>query len=232
MELYKRDALGDVGSIPRADMEGRAPMCPDDTSSIPYGYCHCGCGHKTKISPANDPRAGWIKGEPRRFLAGHQARPRTPLPDRFWSRADREGDECWLWRGRRNAHGYGVFDASEVRSGPILAHRLAYELERGPIPDGMIVCHACDTPACVRPDHLFLGTQQDNLADMDRKNRRRTGALRGAANPIAKLTEDAVRDLRDRYRAGESVSALARAFGIHRKTVADIVQGKRWAHVQ
>lgn len=92
---------------------------------------------------------------------------------RFWRHVSK-GPECWLWTGAPNSAGYGM-----VGEGPagadrkILAHRLAWEIHFGPIPEGMFVCHHCDTPLCVRPDHLFLGTHTDNMRDMAAKGRQR-----------------------------------------------------------
>src|SRR5438034_5336909 len=77
---------------------------------------------------------------------------------------------CWLWTGSIRPDGRGWTTFGRER-GIILAHRLAWELTNGPIPDGIAVCHHCDNPRCVRPDHLFLGTQRDNLRDMRKKGR-------------------------------------------------------------
>lgn len=83
--------------------------------------------------------------------------------DRFWTKVDKSG-ECWIWTGGLHSWGYGKFsvriDGKEVTLG---AHTYAYELEHGPIPEGMIVCHSCDNPPCIRASHLFLGTQADNI---------------------------------------------------------------------
>ena len=78
-------------------------------------------------------------------------------------------DACWVWEGVRDKDGYGRvwIDGHYYR-----AHRVVWEDEYGPIPDGILVCHLCDNPPCVRPDHLFLGTQKDNIADMLEKGRR------------------------------------------------------------
>lgn len=87
--------------------------------------------------------------------------------DRFWSHVDK-GDGCWLWTAHRSEQGYGVFSlAGKNRR----AHRISYALHHGPIPAGQMVCHRCDTPACVRPGHLFLGTGRDNAADCIAKGR-------------------------------------------------------------
>jgi hypothetical protein len=91
------------------------------------------------------------------------------MADDFWAKVDRSG-ECWMWTARRNGGGYGIHRRQ-------LAHRVSWELHVGAIPDGMCICHRCDTPACVNPVHLFLGTRADNNADMIAKGR--------YVNPIA-----------------------------------------------
>lgn len=98
------------------------------------------------------------------------SRPATAPERRFWPRVEK-GDGCWMWRGAKHRSGHGHFNAGS--GGYMLAHRFAYEQLVGPIPEGMVLCHRCDTPACVRPDHLFVGTQADNVADMMTKARGR-----------------------------------------------------------
>jgi len=93
---------------------------------------------------------------------------RTPLEERFWPKVDKTGD-CWLWTGWRNDEGYGyIRDVGRI----VRAHRASYELTQGAIPEGMMVLHKCDNPPCVRPDHLRLGTNGDNMIDMYSKGRR------------------------------------------------------------
>jgi hypothetical protein len=87
--------------------------------------------------------------------------------ERFWSKVDKTGD-CWIWKASLTHSGYGQF---YHQGGPVRAHRLSYEMEYGPIPNGMYVLHSCDTPACVNPKHLSVGTQKDNLEDMKSKGR-------------------------------------------------------------
>lgn len=131
---------------------------------------------------------------------------------------------CWLWAKRATIRGYGHI---WYRSTHLLAHRVAYEAYRGPIPDGMFVCHKCDTPSCVNPDHLFLGTHADNMADRDRKGRTPIGEAR----PNARLTADLVREIRSARESGETLHSLGRRFGVSHTTVHRIAMGRKWSHV-
>jgi len=106
---------------------------------------------------------------------------KVPIEDRFWAKVSKaNGDACWLWTGGKYRHPrtreetYGcisVGSRSDESKKMVAAHKVAWELANGPIPSGMKVCHRCDVPACVRPDHLFLGTQRDNVQDMVNKKR-------------------------------------------------------------
>ncbi len=136
---------------------------------------------------------------------------------------------CVLWIGCKNIDGYGKIDC-RVRKRMVGAHRVAYELAHGPIPDGLHVLHRCDNPPCVNVEHLFLGTQADNNADMDAKGRRVSS--HGERHRSAKLTEDLVREIRRRYSAGGiSQPALAAEFGIDKAGICRLLNRKNWKHV-
>lgn len=106
----------------------------------------------------------------------------TPaITARFWQKVDTSG-ECWLWTAGRTKAGYGKFCVHKHTAGTVLAHRFAYAQLVAPIPDGRFVCHHCDNPSCVRPDHLFLGDAEANMQDMSAKAR---GAFNGSRNPGA-----------------------------------------------
>lgn len=149
---------------------------------------------------------------------------------RFWSKVDRSGP-CWRWTGGvfRCANGnYGRFWLGTKATGrDHHAHRIAYMLTHGRIPAGMEVCHHCDNPSCVRPDHLFLGTHSDNMRDMLAKGRRRN--LPGDTNGNSKLTWSDVRAIRTRYAAGGiSLKALATHYHVNTALVHRIVRGQIW----
>jgi len=143
---------------------------------------------------------------------------------RFISPPTEQG--CTLWTGSRFKEGYGHFGIS--RGVASYAHRFAWTLVHGPIPDGLFVLHRCDNPPCVNPDHLFLGTALDNAQDMIAKGR----GLRGEQLSWAKLTPSSVRLVRERIASGQSsVKELAEELGVARATVRRAAQGESWKHV-
>lgn len=157
--------------------------------------------------------------------------PSAPRADRFWARVDRSGD-CWIWTGAlavaRGGYGHFYDDDQRLRR----AHRVAWEIVFGAIPDAMAVCHACDTPACVRPDHLFLGTQGANLADMRAKGRGYVPpAERGVQRYNARLTDAIVRWLRDEHASGRRTVELAAEIGVSVGCAAKAIQRQTWRHV-
>lgn len=163
---------------------------------------------------------------------------------------------CHIWTASKNRKGYGRF---RIRRGLEQTHRLSYQIHKGPIPDGMCVCHRCDTPSCVNAEHLFLGTNEENVADRVAKGRTAKGERHGAntkpelhcrgdnhparvrplevlkigeENPWSKLTEDNVREIRRCYESGvETQTALAKRFGVSSMNISNICRRKKWARV-
>lgn len=142
----------------------------------------------------------------------------APLAERLNHYTDRvaDGSGCWLWTGHI-VNGYGRIKACGRNE---YAHRAAYELVHGPIPPGMWVLHSCDTRACLNPAHLFLGTHDENMADMRHKGRARPGTR--------KLSVRDVRDIRAAHRSGESQASLAQKFGVQEATIRHAINGTTW----
>jgi HNH endonuclease len=145
--------------------------------------------------------------------------------DFFWSKTlgcVRTG--CIEWMGSRDKLGYGRL---VVTGSSVLAHRKAWELERATVPEGLHVCHKCDNPPCVNPDHLFIGTHVDNMMDKHGKGRCRT--VTGELSK-SKLTEAAVREIRaDKI---SLVKDLAAKFGVRPNTISMVRTGRNWRHVK
>lgn len=202
------------------------------SNEVPYGYCHCGCGQKTKIASRNFYDRGIVKGEPYVFCRGHNGSDRhDPIEKRFWKRVQIGApQDCWLWTGSVDDNGYGMLssgtgDLTSTRQGR--ASRLSYEIANGPIPAGMVVCHHCDNPRCVNPSHLFLGSQSDNTRDMVAKRRQ----ARGTRHSQVKLTEENIHEIRRRLLAGETQKTIAEHFHVDQSTISNIATGETWQHV-
>lgn len=157
-----------------------------------------------------------------------------PTIARFWSYVDKRGS-CWLWMRGLSYQGYGKFWCGKSKRS-WTASRFAWTITYGPIPPGIFICHKCDAPACVNPDHLFLGTQRENLADCIAKGR----TAKGCRNAAAKINETIVRQIRASYvRCAPtpyapnpfSTNGLAKRFGISQRTVWSIVHRKIWRHI-
>jgi hypothetical protein len=149
--------------------------------------------------------------------------------ERFWAKVEKS-DGCWEWTGARLRRGYGRIRVTRQRQ--MLAHRMSWELAYGPIPEGLYVCHHCDNPPCVRPDHLFLGTNSDNMVDAHQKGRVDVSRLKpppqpGEKNGHAKLTADDVRYIR----AHPERRDLHRLFGVDKTLIYQIRHRKGWKHV-
>lgn len=146
---------------------------------------------------------------------------KKPLWKRFWTKV-RKTKGCWLWTAGTNNHGYGLIGLSipGAKKGMVLAHRVSFLLHHGGIPDGAFVLHDCDVPRCVRPDHLYLGDQQRNMADMARRGR-----------TVSKLSRTDVIEIRERYsRRGTTQATIAQDYGVHPSLISLIVLRKAWRH--
>lgn len=174
-----------------------------------------------------DPMANWVIRESARRR--YKPRSRPDHEARFWAKVgNRGGNGCWLWNGTMTSEGYGYFYYPKAPR-RCLAHRFSYFLAEGSMPAANVL-HRCDTPRCVRPDHLFLGTHQDNMADMVAKGRAR--GVRGETNHKAKVTAEQVLRLRARFAAGGiTKAALARQAGLSETGLRHILNGTNWAHV-
>lgn len=139
---------------------------------------------------------------------------------------------CWEWTAAVGGAGYGKM---QWHGRLEIAPRIAYQIVHGAIPSGLHICHRCDNPLCVRPDHLFAGTRSDNMRDCRSKGRMKgiitSESVRGEHNTKAKMTDAQVVALRADRSAGLSLSALARKYGISKSMVKFIVDGKNWRHV-
>jgi len=152
-----------------------------------------------------------------------------------------EADWCWHWLGTRDAEGYGLLT---VEGQNRKAHRLSWEMFRGPIPDGLSICHDCpdgDFPGCVNPHHLFLGTAADNFHDAQRKGRipvakprpprPRKSSMRGERAARAKLTDAQAAEILERVAQGAVQRQLAAEFDVSTSAINNLVVGRAWRHL-
>jgi hypothetical protein len=154
---------------------------------------------------------------------------RPPI-ERFWEKVV-QSDGCWEWTAARTSAGYGEFAVATGQM--IYAHRFMWTLHFGPIPEGMFICHHCDNPPCVRPDHLFIGAASDNHADMRHKGRGSNPPTgKGEANHAARLTSSQALDILTRLEQGETQTSLAREYNVHLSTVHLIKNRRNWTDLR
>lgn len=162
---------------------------------------------------------------PRRFCG--------PPAARFWPKVDR-GLFCWEWTASKNVKGYGTFGHAPGKS--CLAHRFSWELHNGPVPPGLYVCHRCNNRACVRPDHLYVGTQKDNMRDREAAGntpwKNRPYPHRGDTHHATKYPDALVVEMRRAYAAGGvSQREVGRRFGVNPKTAENLIGGRKRRHI-
>ncbi len=173
---------------------------------------------------------GWSCAGPHGNVRAAHWSQQPSIVTQFWQRV-RKTRRCWLWTGAVNRHrgGYGIISLGALRTRTSLhwyAHRFSYELHFGRIPDGMQVCHHCDNPPCVNPDHLFLGTPGDNVRDASRK-----GRLHVARPTRRKVSDADIRTFHELRAQGWLLDAIADRFDVTRSFVGLVLRGQRRAEV-
>jgi hypothetical protein len=152
------------------------------------------------------------------------------VEDRFWQKVNKKSsDECWEWLGATH-HQWGYGNLT-IDGKYMAAHRYSWELHNREIPDGMLVCHHCDNPSCVNPNHLFLGTNADNMRDRDKKNRQ--ARLIGTNNGRAILNEDDIKQIfKLRNTSNYTVKEIADMFNISKSAIEAIIYKRNWTFVE
>lgn len=191
-------------------------------------------GRLTKICPrCRRSFEVYHSGRGRRFCSRFYKAGGT-FEERFWAKV-RKTRTCWLWMGYRNRKGYGVIGGPNGKH--ILARRASYEIHFRAIPTGKYICHHCDNPPCVRPDHLWPGTNSENILDASRKGRHQPA--HGEHNPNARVTPAAVEFIRREYARVAphgrwprgAAAGLRQRYQISRTQLARIVNGESWSHL-
>lgn len=219
----KTEAMARRAESVRVDLAGRTvgkwTVLSYDTGAQGW-LCRCSCGTE-RVVPARRLKNG---------LSLSCGCLRLDLLDKrdwtsaFWQSVTKTDGGCWEWSKARSAAGYGV--CRKARYGHGYAHRAAWHMTRGPIPDRMLVCHRCDNPPCVNPDHLFLGTDADNMRDKGAKGRQ----PRGSQMPWARLTEQDVSEIKGLF-GTVSNREIAGRYGVSVQAIDSIFYGKNWRHV-
>lgn len=186
------------------------------------------CGEKFRVKPSRSATARFCSYACKGSAVLRALNNPTKRIARFWERVG-SGDGCWEWGGALDGGGYGKVT---FRGSTRKAHRVAWELMRGPIPSGMELMHSCDNRRCCRVDHLSVGTRQENARDMVLKGR----GPRGERSGTAKLTPADVRDIRETWatsgakysRTSPTITSLARRHGVAPRTIWLVVTGATW----
>ena len=133
---------------------------------------------------------------------------------------------CWIFGGNHDKNGYGIF--MHGRGKQLRAHRVSFEFHHGGLNAEMLVCHSCDNPSCINPNHLFMGTPKDNTQDMIKKGRRAN--QKGSKHPSAKLNEDQICLIKNQRSSGKTLKDIASQFNVSFQAISSICKGKSWTH--
>lgn len=225
--------------------------CGSPVRSLPHKgrprrFCSTACHYASRVTLP--PAACVMCGDeitlrnkpsrPRRYCSNdcYKARSR-PLADRFWEKVNKNGPTvrpelgpCWVWMAAVDGKGYGKLGLGRRADGYGKASRVSWLLHFGDFPAVLDVCHTCDNPLCVRPDHLFLGTGTDNIRDAQQKGRL-VGAGKGERHHRAVLTDEDVRSIRRRFAAGTPIGLMAAEYRVNYVTIWYVVRRKTWNHV-
>lgn len=211
--LWEEDEMIAVGSLVKRWDDGAGPRV-----------------EVTVIGPRNPRVCRGVAPAERDFPIGATMNTK-PLLDRFLEKV-RKTETCWWWEASKDSCGYGRIGYNGKSH---KASRIAFILFRGPIPDGQCVCHTCDNPACVNPEHLFLGSRKDNSQDMARKGRspsqRNPEIVQGENHPLAKVTKNDVLEIRRLCQNGHNQDKVAAMFGLKQSQVSNIHRRKTWKHI-
>jgi hypothetical protein len=156
---------------------------------------------------------------------GRKAKNEAEIEARFWVKVTKGlPTDCWLWNGGTTGHPKHDYGVWWYKGKHLTAHDVSYILTHGDIPESMVICHTCDNPKCVNPNHLWAGTHKDNYEDMVAKKRQKY--------PSSKLTSEKVVLLRQRFGTGESRTALAKEYGISREMLYRVCRRDAWVDVE
>ena len=159
------------------------------------------------------------------------SKPPTPITERFWSRIKvLTAKDCWEWQGYLSPKGYGKIFIERGKS-MMLVHRFSYILHHGSIPDNLFVLHRCDNPRCVNPNHLWLGTKNDNNQDCIAKGRRNNVGSKGESHPNVSLTDAQVIEIRNLFANHRTIQEIATQYGMSHGAISHIVKGRSWKHL-